>query len=265
MRKWAKNVTFVIGDVRDAARVKWAMQTHRPDYVIHAAALKHVATGEDHPYEAVRTNIAGTQNVMEAVVATESVERAVFLSTDKACEPVNLYGATKMVAERLWLSGNAQREVFVATRWGNVVGSRGSVLHAFKQYAKDGVFRIHDKRMTRFAVTLDDAVDIVALALSADPGYTLIPIDPAMRIIDLARAFDENAAFDECGIGAGEKLAETLLNPYERARAQRRSDVWYLPPDAGGRMPETMERYSSDSGEYMSIEKIRGMTDDLSV
>ena len=258
MRKWAHNCTFVIGDVRDADRVAWAIQTYQPTYVIHAAALKHVRTGEEHPYECVRTNIAGTQNVVDAVCASD-VDHAVILSTDKACEPVNLYGATKMVAERLWLSGNDRRKAFTAVRYGNVLGSRGSVLHVFGQYKKGDKFRIHDKRMTRFAVTLDYAVALVRTALVADPGTTLVSKVPALRITDLARAFDRNAEFEECGIGAGEKLAESLMTQYEMVRAIDLSDHYELPVDSGGEMPHTLSSYTSDSCDYLSVDELEEM------
>jgi UDP-N-acetylglucosamine 4,6-dehydratase len=262
MAKWAKNVTFVIGDVRDAERIRWAMQTHRPTLVIHAAALKHVATGETHPYESVRTNIAGTQNVVNAALATDSVFGATFLSSDKACSPVNLYGATKMVAEHLWRAGNAQRGIFTAVRYGNVIGSRGSVLHEFNQYQDDGTFKIHDKRMTRFAVTLDYAVRLVEKALGAPAGITLVSKVPSMRIVDLARAFNRNAMFKETGVAVGEKLAESLLTEYERARAVDQGDYWELPPGETGPLPQLLRAYSSNGDEHLSIEAIEGMVNE---
>ena len=202
-------VKYIIGDVRDVEAVYDAMDG--VDYCVHAAALKHVSVGESQPWEAVQTNINGTKNVVDA--ANEYGAKMVLLSTDKAVEPVNLYGATKMAAEKITLAG-CQR----VTRWGNVFGSRGSVLHIFKKQAANGSeFSITDKRMTRFVITFDEAIDVVDYALFKDGCTVTLPSKlRAINITDLALAFDESATFKEIGIQKGEKIHEVLsLDPLQ--------------------------------------------------
>lgn len=246
-------VRFVVGDVRDRVRLRQALkEIDDPTvYVVHAAALKHVTTGERCPTEAVDTNVLGTRNVVEAARDRDCTSM-VLLSTDKACAPVNLYGATKMCAERIVVQAG-QRVV----RYGNVIGSSGSVLHVFNQQKKDGVFRVTDKRMTRFAVTFDYAISLVLKALRAEPGTTLVSKVPAFRVVDLARSFDDAAPFVETGILPGEKLHEALLTGYERARAIDLGDYWVLPPDAGERLPDDVVGYSSDQGPFMTLDELR--------
>lgn len=195
-------VTYMLGDLRDRNRVfeavSWA------DYCIHGGALKHVWAGEQHPWEVIQTNIHGTKNVVDA--CNEYDCKMVLVSSDKAVEPMNLYGCTKMAAEALTLNGN-QRVV----RYGNVFGSRGSVLHKFNEWvAKGHSFKITDMRMTRFVITIDEAVKLVLQTLDKPPKSLNIPTLPAMRIVDLAKAFDPDAVIDEIGIFPGEKLHESL-------------------------------------------------------
>lgn len=206
-------VRFMLGDVRDRARVFEAVSM--ASYVIHASALKHVWAGEQHPYEVIQTNINGTKNVVDA--CTEYGAEMVLVSSDKAVQPTNLYGCTKMAGEALTL--NAGHKV---VRYGNVFGSRGSVLHLFKEWAANGhSFRITDKRMTRFVITVHDAVKLVLQTLQM-PARTLnIPTLPAMRIIDLALAFDENADIEEIGIQPGEKLHEFLKENQSSEHARK--------------------------------------------
>jgi FlaA1/EpsC-like NDP-sugar epimerase len=193
---------FVIGDVRDREVVRDAVSEH--DYVVHAAALKHVQTGQRWPMEVSRTNIDGTRNVVDASNAAGA--SMVLLSTDKAVNPVNYYGASKMLAEAVTLQGG-QRVV----RYGNVFGSRGSVLHKFRDAAANGHrFRITDKRMTRFVITFDEAIQMVLFALDGGLPLSLPTGLRAMQIVDLARAFDSDAQFDEIGMFDGEKLHEEL-------------------------------------------------------
>jgi len=188
--------------VRDRDRVFEAVK--RADAVIHAAALKHIWAGEAHPYEVIQTNIAGTRNVVDASVASGA--RMVLVSSDKAYAPRNLYGCTKMAAEALAIRGG-QRVV----RYGNVFGSRGSILHKFKEWtAKGHNFKITDVRMTRFVITVDQAIDLVLETLDMPGGTVNIPRLPAMRIIDLAKAFDPEAVIEEIGMFPGEKLHESL-------------------------------------------------------
>lgn len=195
-------VEYILGDVRDRERIFEAC--NGANCVIHAAALKHVWAGEAHPYEVIQTNIAGTRNVVDA--ANNAGARMVLVSSDKAYAPQNLYGCTKMAAEALTIRGG-QRVV----RYGNVFGSRGSILHKFKEWtAKGHSFKITDVRMTRFVITVAEAIDLVMDTLDMSPGTVNIPRLPAMRIIDLAKAFDPEAVIEEIGMFPGEKLHESL-------------------------------------------------------
>lgn len=195
-------VEYILGDVRDRDRIFEAC--HGVDYVIHAAALKHVWAGEAHPYEVIQTNIVGTRNVVDA--SNSAGANMVLVSSDKAYAPQNLYGCTKMAAEAITRRGG-QRVV----RYGNVFGSRGSILHKFKEWtAKGHTFKITDVRMTRFVITVQQAIDLVLDTMDMDPGTINIPRLPAMRIIDLAKAFDPDAVIEEIGIFPGEKLHESL-------------------------------------------------------
>lgn len=206
-------VKFVIGDVKDRNRVFESCRG--VDYIVHAAALKHVASGENHPWEVIQTNLLGTKNVVDA--ANEHGAVMVLVSTDKAVAPANLYGCTKMAAEALVLNGN-QRVV----RYGNVFGSRGSILHKFKEWtAKGHTFKITDLRMTRFVLTVDEAVQLVLDTLAMDKKILHIPTLPAMRIVDLAKAFDSDAIIEEIGAFPGEKLHESLSENQTSDKARR--------------------------------------------
>jgi UDP-N-acetylglucosamine 4,6-dehydratase len=209
-------VKYIIGDVRDRNRVFEACEN--VDYIIHGAALKHVWAGELHPWEVIQTNIHGTKNIVDA--ANHNKAKMVLVSSDKAVEPMNLYGCTKMAAEALTINGN-QRVV----RYGNVFGSRGSVLHKFKEWvAKGHSFKITDMRMTRFVITIDQAVDLVVETLMMPPKGLNIPNLPAMRIVDLAKAFDPEAVIEEIGIFPGEKLHESL-SPTQSSEDARRMSI----------------------------------------
>ena len=204
MRKQFPDVEYIIGDIRDQGAINNAM--NGVDYIVHAAALKHVRTGEVQPWETIRTNIEGTRNVVTSVKYANIGAKMVLLSTDKAVEPVNLYGASKMIAERLVIAGGQR-----VTRYGNIFGSRGSVLHIFKEQAAQGdLFTITDRRMTRFIVTFDEAIKLVNKALDGDPGIYLPTKIRGINITDLALAFDDKAKFTEIGIQPGEKMAELL-------------------------------------------------------
>lgn len=205
MRSSVPDAEYIIGDVRDESAV-WALRRYAFDYIVHAAALKHVRTAEEQPQEAYKTNVVGTENIAKLVIGATA--RMVLVSTDKAVEPVNAYGATKMLAERIAIDAGQQ-----VVRYGNVFGSRGSVLHCFADAAANGSsFRIHDKRMTRFVITFNQAIAAIlqTLALRKYDQQLFVPTLPAMRITDLARAFDDNAEFEEIGVQPGEKLHEKL-------------------------------------------------------
>lgn len=225
-------VRFFLGDVRDYNRMRVAMRgiTH----VIHAAALKQVPAGEYNPDEFVQTNTVGSINVARAAVEA-GVERAILLSTDKACAPVNLYGATKLCAEKAWRA-TAGDGVFAAVRYGNVMGSRGSVFGVWRDAIeqKEPITITH-RDMTRFWMTVHDAVALVVYAMRhADPGELLIPKLDAFRIFDLATVMWSEYASGErelrfIGIRPGEKLHESLMTPEETGTAFERSEVYVLP------------------------------------
>lgn len=208
-----EQLRFLIGDVRNRARLKRA--TEGADIVIHAAAMKQIVSCEYNPFEAVQTNILGAQHVVDTAIDC-GVEKVVALSTDKAVNPVNLYGATKLCAEKLFIQGNsyAARSAtrLCCVRYGNVVGSRGSVVPIFQKQAEQGCLKITDERMTRFWITLPEAVDLVIRALSdSRGGEVFVPKIPSMRVTDLADAIAPGVPREIVGIRPGEKLHEVLL------------------------------------------------------
>jgi UDP-N-acetylglucosamine 4,6-dehydratase (inverting) len=204
---------WFLGDVRDAERLRRAMED--VDVVVHAAALKQVPAAEYNPFEAVKTNVMGAQNVIDAALAS-GVERVLALSTDKAAAPINLYGATKLVSDKLFVAANnykGEREVrFSVVRYGNVLGSRGSVVPFFTQRRKTGVLPITDERMTRFNITLQQGVDFVLDCLDRMWGGELfVPKIPSYRILDVAKAIAPDARVEIVGIRPGEKLHEEMI------------------------------------------------------
>ena len=267
-----ERLRYFIGDIRDRERLTRAM--HGVEYVVHAAALKQVDTAEYNPFEYVRTNIAGSQNVVEAAIDC-GVRKVVALSTDKATSPINLYGATKLVADKLFVSANhyaASLETrFSVVRYGNVVGSRGSVVPFFQRLAaQGGVLPITDKRMTRFWITLDQAVRFVVDSFELMQGGELyVPRIPSMRILDLADALAPGCPIDEIGIRPGEKLHEEMISPDDGRRTLLLSDRYvvqptiadwgYVPPAGGETLPEGFA-YRSDANDlWLSVDDLRAM------
>ena len=209
-----KILRFFIGDVRDYQRLKLAMKD--VDYVFHAAALKHVPLAEYNPFEAVKTNILGAQNIIDAAYEN-NVESVMALSTDKASSPVNIYGATKLASDKLFISANNYkgklRTKFSVVRYGNVMGSRGSVMPIFSKLINHNFFPITDKRMTRFNITLEEAVRFVLDSLRIMKGGEIfVPKIPSFRVIDLAKAFDPNKKIKIIGMRPGEKLHEEMVS-----------------------------------------------------
>ena len=209
---------FLLGDVRDKDRLMRAAQG--ADIIIHAAALKQVPAAEYNPFEAVRTNILGAQNIVETAIDTASIDTVIALSTDKAVNPVNLYGATKLCQEKIVVQGNAYAPHsgtrLACVRYGNVVGSRGSVVPLFREQRQTGKLTITDERMTRFWITLPQAVDLVMHALeTASGGEIFIPKIPSMKVTDLAEAMAPECETEIIGIRPGEKLHELLLTADE--------------------------------------------------
>ncbi|MGB3750666.1 MAG: UDP-N-acetylglucosamine 4,6-dehydratase (inverting) [Arcobacteraceae bacterium] len=205
---------YFIGDVRDADRLKKAMKG--VDFVIHAAALKHVPIAEYNPMECIKTNIMGAQNVIDAALEN-NVEKVIALSTDKAANPVNLYGATKLASDKLFVAANNlvgdQNTSFAVVRYGNVVGSRGSVVPFFRKLIKEGATKIPitDDKMTRFFITLEDGVNFVLKNFERmQGGEIFIPKIASMKIIDMAKAIAPNLEYEIIGIRPGEKLHEIM-------------------------------------------------------
>jgi UDP-N-acetylglucosamine 4,6-dehydratase len=267
-----QRLRWFIGDVRDRNRLTRAM--HRIDYVVHAAALKQVDTAEYNPFEYVVTNVSGSQNVVEAAIDC-GVRKVVALSTDKASSPINLYGATKLVADKLFVSANhyAASHVtrFAVVRYGNVVGSRGSVVPFFLRLAEEGgSVPITDKRMTRFWITLDQAVRFVVDSFDLMQGGELyVPRIPSMRLPDLAQALAPQCPVYEIGVRPGEKLHEEMIGPDDGRRTLRLSDryvvqptiaTWgYVPPQGGELLPEGFAYRSDTNDRWLSVDDLRAM------
>jgi UDP-N-acetylglucosamine 4,6-dehydratase/5-epimerase len=223
------NIRYFIGDVRDRDRLYRALDGI--DIIIHAAALKQVPTAEYNPGEVVKTNIVGAQNIIDAAI-DRGIEKVVALSTDKAANPINLYGATKLVSDKLFIAGNhysgGHKTRFSVVRYGNVVGSRGSVIPFFLKQKETGVLPITDFRMTRFWITLEQGVRLVLIALKQMAGGELfVPKIPSMRIVDLAKAMAPECELKEIGIRPGEKLHEVMI-PYDEARNTLEYNDYYV-------------------------------------
>jgi UDP-N-acetylglucosamine 4,6-dehydratase (inverting) len=207
------NVRFFIGDVRDGARLKRACEGI--DVIIHAAALKQVPAAEYNPDEFIKTNIGGAQNIIDAALSTE-VKVVIALSTDKAAAPINLYGATKLVSDKLFIAANnikGKRDLrFSVVRYGNVMGSRGSVIPFFMEQAKNGILPLTHREMTRFNISLEDGVDMVLWAIENAIGNEIfVPKIPSYKIETVAKAIAPNAILKDVGIRPGEKLHEEMI------------------------------------------------------
>lgn len=228
-----EQLRYFIGDVRNRGRLTRAAQG--ADIIVHAAAMKQVPACEYNPFEAVQTNVLGAQHVVDAAIDA-GVPTVIALSTDKAVNPVNLYGATKLCEEKIIVQGNAyaaQTDTRLAcVRYGNVVGSRGSVVPLFRRQILEGRLTITDERMTRFWITLDQAVDLVLYALEhMSGGEIFIPKIPSMRVVDLARAMAPDLPVELIGIRPGEKLHEVLLTEDESRHSVDAGDTYVVLPE----------------------------------
>jgi UDP-N-acetylglucosamine 4,6-dehydratase len=265
----------LIGDVRDGERLRMAMRG--VDVVIHAAALKQVPACEYNPFEAVKTNINGAENVVTAAIAND-VPHTLALSTDKAVNPVNLYGATKLAAEKIITQGNAYAggspARFATMRYGNVVGSRGSVIPLFKAQAREGELTITDEAMTRFWITLEQAVEFVISCLDLmRGGEVFVPRIPSMRVRDIADALAPDATRRIIGIRPGEKVHEVLVTEDESRRARGLADryiiypplpSWITTSEPLGEELRPGFRYSSDNNDtWLDAEAIRSMSEPI--
>ena len=225
---------FFIGDVRDLARLKTAMEN--VDVVIHAAALKQVPTAEYNPFEAVKTNIMGAQNVIDAAISAD-VKKIIALSTDKAAAPINLYGATKLTSDKLFVAANnfvgPHGMKFSVVRYGNVMGSRGSVVPIFLEKKASGELPITDKRMTRFNITLDEGVNFVLYCLEVMIGGEIfVPKIPSLRIIDVAKAIAPKARFKFVGMRPGEKLHEEMITESDTINTLEFNNYYSIIPNS---------------------------------
>jgi len=231
-------IRFFLGDVRDVKRVISA--TENIETIIHAAALKQVPTTEYNPFEAIKTNIMGANNIIEAAL-TNNVKNVVALSTDKACSPINLYGATKLCSDKLFISANnikGNRQVkFSVVRYGNVFGSRGSVIPFFLKKKQTGQLPITDKEMTRFNISLDYAVKVVVWSLkNLAGGELLVPKLPSYRIMDLAKAISLNCKTPIIGIRSGEKIHEEMISSSDSQNTLELSDFYIILPSINNKI-----------------------------
>lgn len=266
---------WFIGDIRDFSRLRRALDD--VDYVIHAAALKRVDTAEYNPFETIKTNVMGSQNVIDAAIDL-GVKKVIALSTDKASSPINLYGASKLCADKLFVAGNHYaahtHTRFAVVRYGNVLGSRGSVVPLFRRLAPTGTLPITDKRMTRFWITLPQAVQLVIDSFERMLGGELyVPKIPSMRIVDLAEAIAPDATIEEVGIRPGEKLHEEMISEADSYRTLEHEDHYIIQPVLAewgnntrhdGRSMEAGTPYRSDTNDYwLTVEELRALLEEL--
>jgi UDP-N-acetylglucosamine 4,6-dehydratase len=269
-------IEYVLGDVRDRDRLMRVF--NEVDYVIHAAALKQVPAAESNPGEYIKTNVLGAMNIIDAAQYNK-VKKVVALSTDKACNPINLYGATKLCSDKLFVAVNTNSGPsatrFAVVRYGNVLGSRGSVVPFFKERARTGVLPITDPRMTRFWITLDQSVHFVLKTLELSKGGEIfVPRIPSMRIIDLAEAISPECRKEVVGIRPGEKLHETLIGEDDSRNTVEFNECYIIQPS-----PEAMKEllngngnnkvadgfsYTSDRNDaWMSIPELKNLIDSI--
>lgn len=263
---------FFIGDVRDAERLKTAMRG--VEIVIHAAALKHVTAAEYNPFECIRTNVIGAENVVNAAIENK-VQKVVALSTDKAANPVNLYGASKLASDKIFVAANnlsgKHKTRFSVVRYGNVIGSRGSIVPLFQKLLNEGATKlpITDPRMTRFFITLNQGVAFVCSSLACMKGGEIfVPKIPSMKIVDLAEAIAPNIDIDVIGIRPGEKLHEIMITADDSRLVLETSDRYIIEPAFSwwSREPLTGQdlKAVSDGFEYTSDNNTEWLsTDDL--
>ena len=265
-------VRFFIGDIRDKDRLSRALDSI--DYVVHAAATKIVPTAEYNPFECIKTNVNGAMNLIDACI-DKKVKKVVALSTDKACNPVNLYGASKLASDKLFISGNtyaAQKNTrFSVVRYGNVIGSRGSIIPFFKQIAEQGKpLPITDTRMTRFMISLEQGVHLVWQALgSMDGGEIYVKKIPSMNITDIARAIAPDSEFEIIGIRPGEKLHEQMIGLEDAHYTYEYENYYKILPSIrfwggekfeigeGVKVPENFTYSSETNSDWMTIKQLQ--------
>lgn len=266
-----KRVKFIIGDVRDKDRISRALDG--VDYVVHAAATKIVPTAEYNPFECIKTNIDGAMNLIDACI-DRNIKKVVALSTDKASNPINLYGATKLASDKLFVAANSfantHNTTFSVVRYGNVMGSRGSVIPFFSQLASTGVLPITDKRMTRFMITLEEGVQLVWRAFEdMNGGEIYVKKIPSMNIVDIAKAVSPSAKHEIIGIRPGEKIHEQMIGSEDAPHTFEYDSYYKILPAIhnwssdknrikGGKKVEDGFTYTSDNNkEWMTIDELK--------
>lgn len=270
------NIRFFLGDVRDKDRLYRAFRG--VDIVIHAAALKQVPAAEYNPFEVIKTNILGAQNLIDAAIDTQ-VSHVLALSTDKAAAPINLYGATKLCSDKLFIAANSYAKAggtkFSVVRYGNVLGSRGSVIPFFREQRKQGVLPVTDERMTRFWITLDQGVNFVLKSVERMVGGELfVPKLPSMNIMDLAKAICPECKVESVGIRPGEKLHEVMIPRDEARNTLEFEDHFVIKPNfsffdrrfdnaGSSSVAEDFEYNSLDNPQKLSIDSLREFLKEL--
>lgn len=267
---------YFIGDVRDNERLNLAFKN--VDFVIHAAALKHVPICEYNPFEAIKTNIIGAENIIRAAIQN-NVKKVVALSTDKAASPVNLYGATKLCSDKLFLAARAFSDGkhgphFAVVRYGNVMGSRGSVVPLFLKLAHTGRLPITDLGMTRFSITLDEGIDFVLNCLDMMKGKEIfVPKLPSYIITDVAKAIAPDAEIEHIGIRPGEKLHELMIPADESRNTREFKDFFIIKPawngdciyngEEGKPCPDDFQYSSGTNTDWLTVDQIKGLTSEV--
>ena len=266
-----RKIEYVIGDVRDKERLYRLIDG--VDYIVHAAATKIVPTAEYNPFECIKTNITGAMNLIEVAIERK-VKKIVALSTDKACNPINLYGATKLASDKLFIAANLHTSnnetCFSVVRYGNVMGSRGSVIPFFQNKSESGELPITDKRMTRFMITIEQGVELVWHAFEDSMGGEIYVYKiPSMKVIDIAKAIKPKARLKVIGIRPGEKIHEVMISEEDSMSTYEYDwyykilptlNKWHLDPERfkGGKKVESGFIYSSGKNkEWMTIEQLK--------
>jgi UDP-N-acetylglucosamine 4,6-dehydratase len=266
-------IRYFLGDVRDKDRLYRVFDG--VDYVIHAAALKQIPAAERNPFEVINTNVVGAENIINAAIDRE-VKKVIALSTDKAANPINLYGATKLCSDKLFISGNSYSgwhgSRFSVVRYGNVIGSRGSVIPFFKKMKETGTIPITDPRMTRFWITLEQGVEFVIKCLDmCVGGELLVPKIPSMNIMDLAKAMAPDCEYETIGIRPGEKLHEVMITEDDSRHTLEFDEYYVVEPEFdwwsserhmnnGGKAVKEGFRYASNlNDKWLTIEELRSL------
>lgn len=269
LKKYKSKLEFIIGDIRDMQRLD--MATKGVDFIVHSAATKIVPTAEDNPFECIKTNVIGSMNVLNCAVSN-NIKKLVALSTDKASSPINLYGASKLCADKLFVSGNylkiGQKTKLAVARYGNVMGSRGSVIPFFLKLSKKDKVPITDIKMTRFMISLKEAIDLVWFAFQdMSGGEIYVKKIPSMRITEIAKAVNKKSEFKIIGIRPGEKIHEQMIGPDDSNSTYEYKTYYKIFPNSSklnkqiikkGKKVKQGFQYSSDTNkEWMTIEDLK--------